>query len=685
MPPCIQNTIRESSPLASSLHCGSAILPAMDSVVYGDELSVAGVHASRVLRGTRSRDGAAVVVKTFAVAESASSSGTAGGQLLSSSAGAALASAELSAQQYLAQCPYIFAASEVAFDASRLSLSSPFADRGSLDALRRRASGDGALAPSAIMWVALCVTRALAHAHARGIVHGNLRPSNIMLATGVWVTAQAPSALTDTSATGSSSAAAQPAAPAAAQPVHRPASAPSKTGAAALTARPGPASPTPVTAPASVVVRALPVLPPSDLYDATTSAEIIDSNVYVGDFLGPASVKAREAAVGGAGFRSGGAATLYSAPELLRDLGDAPSFASDMWALGSVLWTISTGSLLAATGESRAALRRGDWLVDTALPPGSDARKRWDSLSGALRDLIMRCLAVDPRDRPSAASASRHDALALGLVAERSASAQLEETKRALSEAVARAQKAEELADERASHTVSLLKALARAETASPAPDAAPSKLASSGVSAGSSGGSAGSIAVPAVDPKVALASSAMQSPKSSSLAAERKARAAATPAPALPPAPPIPANASPEDLVRLLLVDDSVHEKLIAEVAAALSIYVARSEHRRDVAIGAGAAPALVAALRKHPASVPASSALATLARSLSEGRADVRRAALVSAGAVNALVSSLNMHEFCRSQVSAAAAETHHASALSIVAALRTLGYNSDGVKLA
>ena len=623
----------------------------------GDELSIAGVHASRVIRASRSgtaSDGDdALVVKTFAVDDVSNSSAS-----FDSVMGTSLALKEEKAQRRLSSSPYIIAASSVSFDknTSRISLISRFADGGSLECLRRRANG-GALAPSAICWIALSTARALAFAHSIGVIHANLRPSNILMTLGPWALSSNPTTATATLTTAR----------------------PSGTTAMIVTLT---ATSRPSSAPSNTSRSTAINIANSPLYDSITSNQVIDCNISVCDFLTPATLRSRDAAAGGGG--GGGslrAAALYSAPEVLRDPQNyAPESAADVWALGAILWSCATGALLAATALARAALRRGDWTIEEALDAaGSAARDRWEGLPTALRDVIAQCLAIDPRERPSASAVARHDALALGLVAERASVIQLDEIKAALAAALTRAEIAEALADERAIHTASLLRALARAELVLPPIE-----------SGGGTGGDSASAAI------VAPSSASRISSPSSSRSQQRGVgrggdntilrtpRGASRASAMLPPPPLLPADASPEDLVFLLTIHDCVHETFTADVANALRAYAERGENRKNVAIGAGVAPALVAALKMQAASAPAATALSSLARALAEGRGDAkRRSALIAAGAVPALVTSLNMLDFCRNQdPNLLSADAYGKASTSVDEGLRSLGYSSSGV---
>jgi serine/threonine protein kinase len=614
---------------------------ALASLVFtGEELSLPGIHSSRVLRATNS-SGKFCIVKTFAVADIETT------QPLTQSAGTLLATNEMSIQKRLSTSPYISAVTSIIMDHSRLSMIGNYANGGNLESVRRRAR-DGVLSSSAISWIALSTARALEHAHSLGIIHTNLRPSNILLTSGSWSDKTAQHDLSSSTTL-------------------RPSSAPLKT-------------PRVLPPPhlSNVVNEIIDSGSTSSIdksttpcFDIVTSAEVTNSNILVCDFLTHATLRAREAAGGGGASNSSKTgAMLYLAPELLRDLGDAPTPACDIWSLGSIVFTLSTGTFLAATGEMRALLRRGDWSIDSFLTLPL-TRTRWDRLPESLRDLITRCLSIDPRDRPTAIAVTQHDALAFGCIAERSSSSLLSEMKITLADALIRLEKAETLASERAIHTSSLLQALTRAESM--------------------------------ISPSVSLTgtrkedTSNTRTPVRNFITPPHTATSIMTPLPTTPdatitppqaavkPLPPtLHADASPEDLIHLLTADDCVHEELIVDTAIALRAYAARSENRKDVAINAGAAIALVAALKIQAASATAAVALSNLIRTLAEGRGEMRRSTLLAAGAVSALITSLNMLDFCRNEAAASTAESYYSASLAVIDGLHSLGYTSNGVEL-
>ena len=626
-------------------------------VLTGEELSIAGVHSSRVLRATNP-SGKLLIVKTFAVADAETS------QPITQSAGTVLATNEMLIQKRLSISPFISSVTSITMDHPRLSIIGLYANGGNLESVRRRAR-DGVLSSSAISWIALSTARALEHAHSIGIIHTNLRPSNILLTSGSWAAERDGTGTTTKSTT------------------LRPSSAPLKTAHTTLPTfslsnvvneivdKESSGSSTSVASDTKPLAS-------TPCFDIVISSEITNSNILVCDFLTHATLRAREAATGGEGASNSSkpGAMLYLAPELLRDLGDAPEQASDVWALGSILYTLSTGTFLAGSGEMRASLRRGDWTIESSLTAPL-SRTRWNRLPDSLRDLITRCLSIDPRDRPSAKAITQHDALAFGCIAERSSSSLLSEMRITLADALIRLEKAETLASERAIHTSSLLQALARAE------NMIKTNTTSSLVVGALSGTRKAqdtntNIRTPVrnfISPHTLTATTMSTTPLLTTTGVISTVK---------PPPPTLHADASPEDLIRLLTADDCVHEELIVDVANALRAYAARSEHRKDVAISAGAAIALVAALKIQAASSTAAVALSNLIRTLAEGRGEMRRSTLLDAGAVNALITSLNLLDFCRNESVASTAESYHTASLSVVDGLQSLGYTRDGVEL-
>ena len=781
------------------------------------ELSIAGVHASRVTRVTRREDGVACVLKVFAAR-------------FPSRRGVDVALSEQLLQRRLAS-PHVLSATAVSFDedASLLTLEMPFARGGSLEAARRRAEG-GALSPTALAWIALSVARGLKHLHAAGVVHRNVKPSNILLvrsreppkAGGDTSKEPAPSGSTNTrKIVADLSVMTRHALRPATAPVPGEGSGGVGTGggivgggriagsrrlgstavvrggsddlrgggsvrvvreaggdsrpltvergvipagadgtgvatvgggalmggdeaqgrsAAALLAATGIAAPGPLAGGAgsgavagvgvtgslatNVIAAGTSTVNPGDsrpataaslatqsdahsrpltasaatrsdaadssvyyshfsepLFDAAVSADVTWSELMLSDCLSDAVLGARAAAADGDAadapvlYAGGGASgahahhddvdvavsaalrisegdelsrypapllargAAFAAPELLRDTGEAAGAPADIWALGAILFASATGQLVGATPEARAAIRRGTWAVDDALPDGSLALERWLALPPDLQALIHACLLADPSLRPTAAALERHGAVELGLVAEHAQAEALDAALKTLDTLKERAERAEALAAERGVHAAALLRALTRAEAAldrrggqrdedydAPQP-VAMQRTERPRVDVGGDGGK-------------------LSSPRPAAGVGKAPARA---PVAKSKPPPPVPADASPQELVALLLWEDASNAGLCAAAADALELYAERSEYRRDVCIAAGAPAALVTVLRRHGGSnVHAAATAAAAIRCLCDGRSEARRVACVTAGCVDALVTMVNMQGF-------------------------------------